>query len=52
MQICDSDIVSSYFAQKKANEYGVTGWCRNTPDNKVPAGTHIEIPYFLFDKHG
>ncbi|KAH8175754.1 acylphosphatase domain-containing protein [Sarocladium implicatum] len=24
-----------YFAQKKANEYGVTGWCRNTPDNKV-----------------
>ncbi|KAF4999272.1 hypothetical protein FGRMN_2566 [Fusarium graminum] len=24
-----------YFTQKKAQEYGVTGWCRNTKDEKV-----------------
>ncbi|CAG9971332.1 unnamed protein product [Clonostachys byssicola] len=24
-----------YFTQKRAREYGVTGWCRNTDDNKV-----------------
>ncbi|KAJ3505366.1 hypothetical protein NM208_g16200 [Fusarium decemcellulare] len=24
-----------YFTQKKAQEYGVTGWCRNTHDKKV-----------------
>ncbi|KAH6682260.1 acylphosphatase [Plectosphaerella plurivora] len=24
-----------YFTQKRATEYGVTGWCRNTPNNKV-----------------
>jgi len=25
----------SYFTREKAQEYGITGWCRNTPDNKV-----------------
>ncbi|QUC18719.1 uncharacterized protein UV8b_02960 [Ustilaginoidea virens] len=24
-----------YFTRKKAEELGITGWCRNTPDNKV-----------------
>ncbi|KAI9904926.1 hypothetical protein N3K66_001455 [Trichothecium roseum] len=24
-----------YFTREKAQEYGVTGWCRNTIDNKV-----------------
>ncbi|CEI64102.1 hypothetical protein FVEN_g8952 [Fusarium venenatum] len=24
-----------YFTQKRAQEYGVTGWCRNTKDEKV-----------------
>ncbi|KAL3963987.1 hypothetical protein ACCO45_000991 [Purpureocillium lilacinum] len=24
-----------YFTRQKAREYGVTGWCRNTTDNKV-----------------
>ncbi|RSM01050.1 hypothetical protein CDV31_011530 [Fusarium ambrosium] len=24
-----------YFTRKKAQEYGVTGWCRNTRDNTV-----------------
>ncbi|KAH7328952.1 Acylphosphatase-like domain-containing protein [Stachybotrys elegans] len=24
-----------YFTQKRAREYGVTGWCRNTSDKKV-----------------
>ncbi|KAK1757638.1 Acylphosphatase [Echria macrotheca] len=24
-----------YFTQKRAAEYGLTGWCRNTDDNKV-----------------
>ncbi|KAM0216677.1 hypothetical protein ACHAPA_007628 [Fusarium lateritium] len=24
-----------YFTQKKAQEYGVTGWCRNTKDETV-----------------
>ncbi|KAH7274033.1 hypothetical protein NW759_007646 [Fusarium solani] len=24
-----------YFTRKKAREYGVTGWCRNTRDNTV-----------------
>ncbi|KAH6998133.1 hypothetical protein BKA56DRAFT_566905 [Ilyonectria sp. MPI-CAGE-AT-0026] len=24
-----------YFTRRRAQEYGVTGWCRNTPDNKV-----------------
>ncbi|KAK1597905.1 acylphosphatase [Colletotrichum navitas] len=24
-----------YFTQKKATEYGLTGWCRNTDNNKV-----------------
>ncbi|OAQ97371.1 hypothetical protein LLEC1_01590 [Akanthomyces lecanii] len=24
-----------YFTRKKAQAYGLTGWCRNTPDNKV-----------------
>ncbi|KAL3427198.1 acylphosphatase [Phlyctema vagabunda] len=24
-----------YFTQKKAQEYGVTGWVRNTPNSKV-----------------
>ncbi|KEY72556.1 hypothetical protein S7711_05627 [Stachybotrys chartarum IBT 7711] len=24
-----------YFTQKKAREYGVTGWCRNTNDKKA-----------------
>ncbi|RSM13937.1 hypothetical protein CEP52_001656 [Fusarium oligoseptatum] len=26
---------SEYFTRKKAQEYGVTGWCRNTRDNTV-----------------
>lgn len=25
----------SYFTRKKAHEYGVTGWCRNTVDDTV-----------------
>ncbi|KAH7162980.1 acylphosphatase [Dactylonectria estremocensis] len=24
-----------YFTRKRALEYGITGWCRNTPNNKV-----------------
>ncbi|KAK7426379.1 hypothetical protein QQZ08_007134 [Neonectria magnoliae] len=24
-----------YFTRKRAQEHGITGWCRNTPDNKV-----------------
>ncbi|KND95362.1 Acylphosphatase [Tolypocladium ophioglossoides CBS 100239] len=24
-----------YFTQQRARDYGITGWCRNTPDNKV-----------------
>ncbi|KAI8278055.1 Acylphosphatase [Colletotrichum sp. SAR11_57] len=24
-----------YFTQKRASEYGLTGWCRNTDNNKV-----------------
>ncbi|XWW92156.1 hypothetical protein V2A60_000079 [Cordyceps javanica] len=24
-----------YFTRKRAQAYGLTGWCRNTPDNKV-----------------
>ncbi|KAJ6781201.1 hypothetical protein PWT90_07840 [Aphanocladium album] len=24
-----------YFTRKKAQAYGLTGWCRNTSDNKV-----------------
>ncbi|KAM0330001.1 hypothetical protein ACHAQA_004170 [Verticillium albo-atrum] len=24
-----------YFTQKRGNEYGLTGWCRNVDDNKV-----------------
>ncbi|KAG7116499.1 Acylphosphatase like protein [Verticillium longisporum] len=24
-----------YFTQKRGTEYGLTGWCRNTDDNKV-----------------
>ncbi|RSL67524.1 hypothetical protein CEP54_003190 [Fusarium duplospermum] len=27
--------VLKYFTRKKAQEYGVTGWCRNTRDNTV-----------------
>ncbi|KAI8684383.1 Acylphosphatase-like domain-containing protein [Fusarium keratoplasticum] len=26
---------SRYFTRKKAREYGVTGWCRNTRDDTV-----------------
>ncbi|PNP42510.1 hypothetical protein TGAMA5MH_05251 [Trichoderma gamsii] len=25
----------SYFTRKKAHQYGVTGWCRNTVDDTV-----------------
>ncbi|KAL2213968.1 acylphosphatase [Sarocladium strictum] len=35
VQVNIADFGLSYFTQKKAKEYGVTGWCRNTPDNKV-----------------
>ncbi|KAG9257962.1 acylphosphatase [Emericellopsis atlantica] len=24
-----------YFTRERAQEYGITGWCRNTTDNKV-----------------
>lgn len=24
-----------YFTREKARDYGITGWCRNTTDNKV-----------------
>ncbi|ATY58469.1 acylphosphatase [Cordyceps militaris] len=27
-----------YFTRKRAQAYGLTGWCRNTPDNKASAG--------------
>ncbi|KAM3555335.1 hypothetical protein MY1884_005659 [Beauveria asiatica] len=26
-----------YFTRQKAQAYGLTGWCRNTPDNKASA---------------
>lgn len=33
---------SRYFTRKKAQAYGLTGWCRNTDDNKVGAArTHV-----------
>lgn len=28
----------SYFTRKKAHEYGITGWCRNTHDHKASRG--------------
>ncbi|KXH66904.1 acylphosphatase [Colletotrichum salicis] len=34
-----------YFTQKRATEYGLTGWCRNTDNNKCAAdaiGTQVE----------
>jgi len=31
-----------YFAQKRANEYGLTGWCRNTTNNKVEGAVQGE----------
>ncbi|KAF6815102.1 Acylphosphatase [Colletotrichum sojae] len=30
-----ADVTRSYFTQKRATEYGLTGWCRNTDNNKV-----------------
>ncbi|KAK1449824.1 acylphosphatase [Colletotrichum melonis] len=37
------DAVDRYFTQKRATEYGLTGWCRNTDNNKVSFG------YFFFN---
>lgn len=28
--------MSRYYTQKKAMEHGLTGWVRNTPNDKVP----------------
>lgn len=30
-----------YFTRKQANTYGVTGWVRNTPNNKVSQAYHF-----------
>nr|XP_036583495.1 acylphosphatase [Colletotrichum truncatum]KAF6792538.1 acylphosphatase [Colletotrichum truncatum] len=42
----------SYFAQKRATEYGLTGWCRNTDSNKVEGeaqGEEDALKKFLKD---
>ncbi|TQV97299.1 acylphosphatase domain-containing protein [Cordyceps javanica] len=31
-----------YFTRKRAQAYGLTGWCRNTPDNKVSEEASVE----------
>ncbi|KAM4055088.1 acylphosphatase domain-containing protein [Hirsutella rhossiliensis] len=39
-----------FFAKQKAQEHGITGWCRNTPDNKVEGeaqGEHDALETFL-----
>ncbi|KAH6898474.1 Acylphosphatase-like domain-containing protein [Thelonectria olida] len=41
-----------YFTRKKAQEYGVTGWCRNTHDKKVEGeaqGSEEILSQFLKD---
>ncbi|KAM0483096.1 hypothetical protein ACHAPX_002541 [Trichoderma viride] len=41
-----------YFTRKKAHEYGVTGWCRNTVDDTVEGeaqGDHDMIQKFVMD---
>ncbi|TWU77085.1 hypothetical protein ED733_008102 [Metarhizium rileyi] len=41
-----------YFARQKAQEYGITGWCRNTADNKVEGeaqGEEDALSKFLKD---
>ncbi|KAM3430499.1 hypothetical protein MY4824_007663 [Beauveria thailandica] len=30
-------VQGTYFTRQKAQAYGLTGWCRNTPDNKASA---------------
>ncbi|KAM0512633.1 hypothetical protein ACHAPE_008658 [Trichoderma viride] len=42
----------SYFTRKKAHEYGVTGWCRNTVDDTVEGeaqGDDDIIQKFIMD---
>ncbi|KAM6531632.1 hypothetical protein FSOLCH5_001088 [Fusarium solani] len=34
-QLTSPGVGFRYFTRKKAREYGVTGWCRNTRDNTV-----------------
>ncbi|KAI5466166.1 Acylphosphatase-like domain-containing protein, partial [Mariannaea sp. PMI_226] len=45
-----------YFTRKKAQEYEITGWCRNTSDQKVEGeaqGTEDILTKFLKDvDHG
>ncbi|KAM3430506.1 hypothetical protein MY4824_007670 [Beauveria thailandica] len=31
------NVTARYFTRQKAQAYGLTGWCRNTPDNKASA---------------
>lgn len=41
-----------YFTRGKAQEHGITGWCRNTPDNKVEGeaqGDDEPLSKFLSD---
>lgn len=33
----------SYFTREKAREGGITGWCRNTIDNKVSVPNHVSV---------
>ncbi|WYZ42910.1 hypothetical protein EsH8_VI_000609 [Colletotrichum jinshuiense] len=41
-----------YFTQKRATEYGLSGWCRNTDNNKVEGeaqGDEESLKKFLKD---
>lgn len=41
-----------YFARERAREYGITGWCRNTHDNKVEGeaqGSQDALNQFMKD---
>jgi acylphosphatase len=45
--------VKRYFTQKKAQEYGVTGWCRNTKDEKVsPYKLESDLALTVFEVEG
>ncbi|KOS19748.1 Acylphosphatase [Escovopsis weberi] len=33
-----------YFTRKKAHAYGITGWCRNTPNNTVEGEAQGDQP--------
>jgi len=49
---CEPNFCFSYFTQKKARSYNVTGWVRNTPDGKVEGeaqGEYDPIQRFVKD---